>query len=300
MKAGELQRPLRGILLLMLAVSMFPFMDSIAKYLARFYPVPGIVWARYAFHALFMVVIFGPRMRWRLIKSRRPGLQILRGMMLATSSLFFFSALKFMPLAETSSITQIGPILVTIGAAILLGEHVGMARWIAVTAGFAGVLIIIRPGTAIFSPYALLPLGTAACMAVYALVTRQLAGSENPIATLFYTAIVGTAALSLALPFGWSAPLSATHVAMMAAMGLIGGVSHLVLIKAYECAPASRLAPFSYTQMIWTLVLGYVIFGDFPDAWSLAGIAVIVGSAIYIATHQHFSARASRRRAGAG
>jgi drug/metabolite transporter (DMT)-like permease len=290
-------RPLRSILLIMLAVSMFTWMDSIAKYLARFYPIPGIVWARYVFHLLFMLLIFGPTMRWQLIRTRRPGMQIVRGLMLAVSSLFFVTALKFMPLAETSSITFIGPILVTLGASLLLKERVEPARWAAVIAGFIGVLIIIRPGSAVFSPVALLPLGTAASMAVYTLMTRQMAGAEHPITMLFISAVVGTVVLTLCLPFGWKAPESALHVVLLAAMGLIGGGSHLVLIKAYEGAPASRLAPFSYTQLIWTLALGYLFFGDFPDEWTLVGILVIVASAIYVVTHQRLAGPG--RRTGA-
>jgi drug/metabolite transporter (DMT)-like permease len=297
--ATDEPHPLRSILLIMLTVAMFAWLDSIAKYLGRFYPVPVVVWARYAFHLLFMLLIFGPRMRGQLLQTHRPGLQIVRGLLLVTSSLFFFSGLKYMPLAETSSITFIGPILVTLGASILLKERVDPARWVAVIAGFVGVLIIIRPGGAVFSPVALLPLCTAVSMAAFTLITRQMSGTEDPITTLFFSALVGTLVISLMLPFGWKAPESLFHVGLMAAMGLIGGVSHLVLIKAYEGASASRLAPYSYTQLVWTLSLGYLIFGDFPDGWSLVGIMVIVASAIYIATHQHLAGRETAQ-AGSG
>ncbi len=285
------QHTLRGVLMIMTAVAMFTLLDTIAKYLARFYPVPGIVWARYAFHLLLVVLFLAPRLRGRLVRTRRPGLQIVRGVVLAASSMFFFSALKFMPMAEASSITFIAPVLVTLGAAVLLKEKVESARWAAVCAGFIGVLIIIRPGSGVFSPVALLPLGTAACFAAYQVLTRKLAGVESPYTTLFYSGLVGTVMLAVVLPFAWVAPATPTHAALLVLMGLIGGGSHLILIRAYEHAPASRLAPFSYTQLGWVLVAGYVVFGDFPDGWSLAGIAVIAASAIYIATHQRFSAR---------
>jgi drug/metabolite transporter (DMT)-like permease len=285
------QRPLRGILMIMTAVAMFAVLDSIAKYLSRFYPVPGIVWARYAFHLLFVVLLLGPRLRGRLVRTQRLRLQVLRGLLLAASSLFFFSALKYMPLAEASSITFLSPILVTISAAIVLKEKIELPRWIAVCAGFIGVLIIIRPGGGVFSAVALLPFATAACFASYAILTRKLSGLENPYTTLFYSGLVGTVVMAIVLPFAWVAPATPAHAALLVLMGLIGGGSHLVLIKAYEHAPASRLAPFSYTQLVWVIVLGYVVFGDFPDRWSLIGIAVIAASAIYIATHQRLAER---------
>lgn len=295
MSAGDSAQPaqhtLRGILMIMTAVAMFTVLDSIAKYLARFYPVPGVVWARYAFHLLLVVLILGPRLRGRLVRTRRLPLQIVRGVVLAASSMFFVTALKFMPMAEASSITFIAPVLVTLAAALVLKEKVEPARWAAVCAGFIGVLIIIRPGSGVFSAVALLPLATAACFAAYQVMTRTLAGVDDPYTTLFYSGLIGTVLLAVVLPFAWVAPATFSHAALMVLMGLIGGGSHLVLIKAYEYAPASRLAPFSYTQLLWVLVAGYVVFGDFPDGWSLLGIAVIASSAIYIATHQRFSAR---------
>jgi len=294
MTAGQSAHPLRGILMIMTAVAMFTVMDSIAKYLSRFYPVPGIVWARYAFHLLFVVLILGPRLKGRLVRTDRLGWQVLRGFVLAASSMFFFSALKFMPMAEASSITFLAPVLVTLGAAVVLKEKVEPARWMAVCAGFIGVLIIIRPGSGVFDSVALLPLATAACFATYSVLTRKLAGLENPYTTLFYSGLVGTVVLAVVLPFAWVAPANPVHAALLVLMGLIGGGSHLVLIKAYEHAPASRLAPFSYTQFVWVIIIGYVVFGDFPDRWSLIGIAVIVASAIYIATHQRLVERQRR------
>jgi drug/metabolite transporter (DMT)-like permease len=293
--AHQDQHPLRGILLIMTAVAMFTVMDSMAKYLARFYPVPGIVWARYALHVAFLVLLLGPRLRGRLVRTERLGLQVLRGLVLAAASMFFFSALKFMPLAEASSITFVAPIVVTLASALLLKERIEPAKWIAVGAGFVGVLIIIRPGTGVFRAVALLPLGTAVCMAAYAILTRKLARVENPYTTLFYSGLVGAVVLAAVLPFAWVTPTTPLHIALLAAIGLIGGGSHLVLIRAYEHAPASRLAPFSYTQLVWVLVLGYLVFGDFPDRWALLGIAVIAASAIYLATHQRFAGSAPAR-----
>lgn len=289
------QQPLRGILMIMSAVAMFVVLDSIAKYLARFYPVPGLVWARYATHLLFVVLLLGPRLRLDLVRTRRLGLQLTRGLLLATASLFFFSALKFLPLAEATSINFVAPILVTLAAALFLKERVELARWLAVVAGFAGVLIIIRPGSALFDPAALLPLGSAASFAAYSVLTRKLAGLESPYTSLFYAGLVGTVVLAAVLPFAWQTPATAAHAALVAAMGFIGALSHLILIRAYEHAPASRLAPFSYTQLAWVLLLGWLLFGDFPDHWSLIGIGVIAASAVYLATHQHLSERQAKQ-----
>lgn len=306
--SNEAQAPagdhtVRGIVLIMTAVAMFTVMDATAKYLSRFYPVPGIVWARYSVHLLFVVLILGPRYRGQLLRTDRLGLQLLRGLLLAASSLFFFSALKFMPMAEASSITFLGPILVTLTAAIVLKEKVEQARWVAVCTGFVGVLIVIRPGLGVFDAVALLPLATAACFASYAILTRKLAGLENPYTTLFYSGLVGTVVLSVPLlamsPSAWVTPATPLHAALLMLVGLLGGLSHLVLIHAYEDAPASRLAPFSYTQLIWVLAIGYAVFGDFPDAWSLLGIAVIAGSAIYVATHQRTSRQQEAAQPGA-
>ena len=286
--------PLRGILMIMTAVAMFTMMDSMAKYLSRFYPVPGIVWARYAFHLLFVVMILGPRMRLRLVRTRHLGLQIVRGILLAASSMFFFSALKFMPMAEASSISFIAPMLATLLGVVLLKEKVKPARWIAVAAGFIGVLIIIRPGSGIFSWVAVLPLATAASFASYQILTRRLAGVDNPYTSLFYSGVVGTMMLATVLPFEWTTPKTVMHALMLPAIGFVGGLSHLILIRAYDQAAVSTLAPFSYTQLIWVILMGYLVFGDFPDHWSLIGIGVIMASGIYIATHQQLSERQQR------
>jgi len=291
MSAGSSAQPhtLRGALLIMTAVAMFVVMDSISKYLSRFYPVPAIVWARYTFHLLLVVVALGPRLGLDLVRTRRLGAQLVRGLLLASSTLFFVFGIKQLPLAETSSITFIAPVLVTLMATFILKEKVELARWLAVAGGFVGVLIIIRPGSGVFTWASVLPLGSATCFACYQILTRKLANLESPYTSIFYAGLVGSVIMSLALPYVWSLPQSASHALLFVAIGIIGGASHLLLIRAYDCAPASRLAPFSYTQLIWVMLSGYLVFGDFPDHWSLLGIAVIVSSGIYIATHQRLT-----------
>lgn len=284
----------RGPVLIMTAVAMFVVMDTISKYLSRYYPVPAIVWARYFFHVLLVVIALGPRLGWGLVRTRRPRVQLVRGLLLAGSTVFFVFAIKQMPLAETTSITFIAPVLVTLMGAFFLKEKVETARWLAVAGGFAGVVIIVRPGGGVFTWTSVLPLCCAACFAGYQILTRKLANLESPYTSIFYSGLVGSVAMSLTLPFVWVRPQSLIHGLLFVLIGIIGGLSHLILIKAYDYAPASSLAPFSYTQLIWVTVMGYLVFGQFPDHWSLVGIGVIMASGIYIATHQQLSERQLR------
>jgi drug/metabolite transporter (DMT)-like permease len=278
--------PLRGILLLIAAVSTFSVLDTVAKYLSATYPVPMIVWARYVFHVLFMLFVLGHSAGWSMMRSRRPGLQVMRGLVLAASSMLFFSALSRLPIAEASAITFVSPLLLTAMSVWFLRERVRASAWVAVVIGFVGVLIIVRPGGAIFQPAALLALATAVCFASYQLMTRKLAGIDSTLATLFIGALVGTVAMSLVVPFYWQLPQTAWHAVLFVFMGVLGAGGHFVLIRAFEYAPASVLAPFVYAQLVVVLILGYLVFDAFPDGPSLAGMAIIVASGAWIATHQ--------------
>ena len=279
---------IKGIPLAMAAVFCFAIMDMMAKYLGSFYPVLALVWARYTVHILIMLVWLGPSMRLDLVRTPRPWLQILRGLFLVASTCFFFQALRLMPMAEASAIGFMAPMLVTLLAAPLLKEKISRRRWIAVILGFIGVMIIIRPGGKVFSPAALLPLATALCFSLYQITTRKV-HAENPRTSLFYSALVGSLALSAVLliayvmvPFSLTKP-TLWHSVLIIALGAIGGVGHLVLIRALRKAPASVLAPFYYTQLVWIILFGYLAFGDFPDGWTLLGTLVIVASGMYVA-----------------
>lgn len=276
----------RGILLIMAAVSTFAVLDTAAKYLSRSYPVPLIVWMRYALHMALMLVVLGPRMRWALVRTQRPGLQAFRGVVLAASSLFFFTGLAFMPIAEASAITYLAPLLMTAMSVYFLKERVRRSAWAALIGGLVGVLFIVRPGGAVFTPAVLLPLATAVCFATYQLLTRQLAGVDSTLATLFIGAAVGTAVVSVLLPFYWALPQTPLDAFLFVMLGVLGAVGHFVLIRAFEHAPPSVLAPFVYVQLVTVLVLGYLVFGDFPDGWSLVGMGIIVLSGAWIAARQ--------------
>ena len=280
------QHVVRGILLLIAAMSTFAVVDTLAKYLARSYPVPLVVWARYATQTLFMLLVLGPRLKYDLVRSRRPGLQIIRGVVLVVSTVLFFSALALMPLAEASAITFLSPLVLAGMSVWLLRERVRRSAWAAIIAGLVGVLIIVRPGGGVFTPAAILPVLTAVCFASYQLLTRKLAGIDSTFATLFYGAIVGTVLVTLGLPFFWQTPATALHWLLFAVLGVLGGAGHFVLIRAFTHASPSVLAPFVYVQLVAVLALGYAVFDEFPDGWSLAGMAIIVLSGAWIAARQ--------------
>lgn len=275
--------------MVMAAVSIFSVCDLVSKYLTRFYPIPLIIWARFTFHLLLVIVVLGPRFGLALVRTARPGAQIMRGVLLVLGSVFFVSALKYMPLAESTAIAYLAPLLVTLMSVVFLKEKVERARWIAVLCGFIGVLIIVRPGSTVFSWAVLLPMGNAVVFAAYQILTRRLAGLESPYTSIFYAGLVGTLLLSPLIPSFWTPPQSGLHVLAFITIGMLGALGHLILIKAYDHAPASRLAPFGYSQLIWVALIGFLAFGDFPDTWSLVGIATLVASGIYIARHQRKS-----------
>jgi len=263
----------------MLAVFLFSSMDTLAKYMLKRqgYPLPPLIWARYSVHLMFMLVLLAPRMGLDLLRTKRPGLQILRGTLLVASTAFFFLSLTYLPLAEAAAITFVAPVLVTALSRPMLGERVTPRQWTAVTLGFAGVLIIIRPAGGLLTFAAAFPLVTAALFGFYQILTRKLAGREHPLTTLFFTALVGAVLTSLILPFTWQTP-TLIQVLCMIGMGLLGGFGHFLLIRAVEVASPTALAPFIYTQLVWSTLLALFAFGEFPDAVSLFGMFIIVAA----------------------
>lgn len=230
-----------------------------------------------------MVVLLWPTMGSRLLRTHRLDLQIMRGVVLGLSTLFFVSALSLMPLAEASAITQIAPVLLTLLAIRMLGERAPPGTWWALGVSFCGVLLIVRPGGQVFTWVAVLPLLTALCSAGYQLLTRKLAGIDDGLATLFIGAVVAAALLTIPVPWFWKWPRNWFDAGLFVGMGAVGAFSHLLLVRAFEHAPASRLAPFIYVQVVGALVIGLFIFGDFPDLTALAGIALIALTGVAMA-----------------
>ncbi len=278
------QHPLRGILLFMLALMLFALLDATSKHLTATFAVPLLVWARYTLHFAIMLVFVAPSMRLQLVRTDNLALQIVRALALVGTTGFAMMAFRSMPLAEATAVLFLSPLLVTLLAGPFLGERIGAGRWAAVVVGFAGVILIARPGGALTLAGVLWALAGAACYAAYQLLTRRLSHAEHPLTLLFYTALVGTAVMSLALPWFWFEFSPSTRQWLqIASLGFYGGVGHFILIRAFRLAPASTLTPFGYTQLIWAGLLGWLVFGHIPDALSAAGMAVIAASGLWLA-----------------
>lgn len=269
-----------GIYWMLITMFLFVSMDTVAKYLTESYTVSQVVWARYVFHVALLFLLLGPRLPATL-KTKRLGLQLARSLLLLLTTFFFFTGLSYMPMVDASVIMFVGPIVLTVLAALMLGERVRMRRWLSVLVGFAGALIVIRPGTSMMQPAAIFPFAAACCYALYQIATRKLSGSDPPMTTLAYTALVGAALTLPVAPFFWTWP-DANGWLLMVLVGLIGGLGHFCLIKSLDCAPAAVVAPFGYTSIIWSTSLGFIVFGDLPDPWTLTGGAIIISSGIYI------------------
>ncbi len=282
-----------GIVLFLGAGLTFTGLDTIAKYLTRDYSIVQIAWARYTFAVITMMALVPPAYRRRPLASAWPTLQILRGGLLAGVTLMFFLAVSHLPLADVTAVGFATPLIVTALGALVLGETVGARRWIAVFVGFCGVLIIVRP-TATVHWAVFVTLAMAAGNAVFQILTRVASRYDSPHTSASYTAIVGAVVLTLAAPFVWKSPDLIGWILHML-IGLAGGVGHYLLASAYNQAPASTLAPFTYLQLVWITIAGLVVFGDFPDGWTILGAGIVVASGIYV-----FYREARRRRETAG
>jgi drug/metabolite transporter (DMT)-like permease len=277
-------RVLAGIGLAVAASVSFALLDATVKVLIQQgYPAPMVAWARYAFHVLVMAVLLVPQRGGSLLATRRPGLQVIRGACLGLSSITFFGALAVLPQAEATALIATSPILVTVVAVKWMKERAPRGTWLALAASFAGVLLIIRPGSALFGPAAVLPLLAAVFATGYTLSTRRLAGVDDGVSTLFIGGLVATLLLSGLVPLFWIAPTEWWHVALAVLAGLIGAGGHLLLVRAYERANASTLAPYTYAHTVAALCTGWVVFGTFPDRPALIGMALIVATGVAMA-----------------
>lgn len=274
---------LRGILFMLGAAALFSVMNALVKLLSADFSSIQIIWARNIGHLAFVVALFAPRFGRRLFVSKQPKVQICRSLLQLCSTSCYFTALAFIPLTEAASISFTAPLLVTALSAPLLGEKVGWRRWAAVGVGFAGALIIIRPGAGVMHWAALLCLGSAFCYACYQILTRRAAGFDRPETTVLYSAVVGTAVMSVLAPFSWSAPASASLALLLASLGVLGGLGHYFVAQAFRWGPASIIAPFNYAQLLGAAAFGFVLFDHLPDLWTWFGAAVIVASGLYVA-----------------
>ena len=273
----------RALPVFLLAGFCLTSLDTTAKYLVQDHSLFLVVWARYVGQMLIVAPFARHRCGRGFWRTRLLPLQLLRSTMLLGATVCFFGGLRYLPLAEGSAILFLAPVFIVMLSGAVLGERSTRARWIASLTGFAGVLILLRPGSAILHPAALLMFGAALFNAFYHMLTRKLAG-EDVYTTLFYSALVGTIVLTVMLPWG-AGDLHFTFQggALFLLLGLLAGLGHFLVIATYLLAPASLMTPFTYVQMIWAVLYGYLIFGQLPDRWSAVGIAVIVLSGVFLA-----------------
>jgi drug/metabolite transporter (DMT)-like permease len=273
---------LTGIALMCGAVATFSCLDATGKYLLHYMDPLQVVWARY-FGAFVLAFIFlNPITRAKMMTTKRPFLQVGRSALLLGSTALSFFALRYLQLDEALAILFSTPFLVALLSGPLLGEWVGWRRWTATAVGFFGVLVVVRPGFGGIHPAALLTFCGAICYALYVITTRVLARSDSSETTLFYSNLVGAVAMLPVIPFVWTTPTSALVVALMVLIGALGSGGHYLLILGHRLAPASTLAPFIYTQIVWTTTLGFLVFGDLPNRWTILGGLIVVASGLYL------------------
>ena len=272
---------LYGVLLILLSGMLLASHDGLSKYLTQLYPVFLVVWARYLAQVVLMLGLFTPRMGRRVFLTLRPWPQLLRGLSLVSVSIMFISGLRYIPLAEATAVIFLTPLMVTVASA-LLGEKVNPSQWLAVGFGLIGVLIIVRPGGELFTPAVLLPFGAAISFTVYQLVTRRLSGTDHPVTSNFLTSLIGLLVMTVLVIFNWQTP-SLLHAALMASLGLMAMMGHLVLTQAFRYASAATLAPFTYGQIVFAGLVGFIAFGHTPEIEAVAGMSVIIASGLFMA-----------------
>jgi drug/metabolite transporter (DMT)-like permease len=264
-----------GIGLVIAAVACFATLDTTTKVVSVSVPLLMGLWFRYFFQAVATTAVVLPLRGWRSLRTAHPKFQLLRGLLLLTSSLFAFLSLKYMPVAEFTSVVGIVPLAITLLAATALGESVSRLRWTLIAGGFIGTLIIIRPGSEHFGWSVLFPLVVVVSNSWFQVLTSKLARTEDPITMHFYTGWVGTLVASLALPFVWTALPSWWLWAGLMLMGLTATIGHFLLILAYTQTSAATLTPFFYTQIGFAVLGGWLAFSHVPDGWSMIGIGMI-------------------------
>ena len=278
----ERWRVLLGICLMLMAGAMFPFMNAFAKILGGTYSTLEVSWARFAGHVVFTMMLFMPRSGVRMFITRQPKLQLARSMIQCLSNCLFVAAIVFQPLANAAAIGMMGPLIVAILAWPILGERTSPGHMASIVVGFIGVLIVIRPGTSVFHPSSLLLVGSATCFALYQILTRLGANVDTPATTTFYSSAFGAIAMLVVLPFVGKLPVSFTDFVLFCMLGVLGGLGHYCVVRALSFAPVNVIAPFQYFQLLGSVGVGYLMFGQLPDTATFAGAAVIVSAGLYL------------------
>ena len=282
---------LLAVFLMCAATVGFSGIDSSAKWLGMRLPEAEVVWARYVGAAVFSVIVARPWSRPQTFRANRPWLQFLRSALLLGSTYGNFLALRQLQLAETSTISFLTPLFVALMAGPWLGERVGGVRMTAIAVGFLGVVIATRPGTSAFQPIVFVAISGVVCNAGYGLATRMLAGRDSAETTLVWTPLAGVIAMTPLLPWFWETPREPLVWAIMALMGASGAIGHWLMILAHQRAPASAMAPFGYTQLLWMIVIGWLVFGDTPPVATLFGAGVVIACGVFLALRERRGGR---------
>lgn len=271
---------------MLLAMAILPLIDVLAKFLGQAgLPILVVVWARALFGALMVAPLALRAAGPAALRPQSPFYHIARALLLYSATWFFFTALKYLPIADALAIFFVNPLIVTLFSALFLRERVGPRRWTAVAVGFIGTLIIIRPGMVEMNPGTVLALLAGASLGSYFVMTRARAGREDANVLTFQTNAIGALGLTFLLPLGWQMPAPHQWL-MLAGVGVIATFGHLLITRAYEQAEASLLAPLAFTEIIVAVLVGWWFFGDLPDRWTVLGVAVLIGSAIYISVRE--------------
>lgn len=273
---------LMGIALMCCAGLSLTGIDVTAKFLNHHMDSLEVVWARYTSAFLLALTVSNPLTRPGLIVTKRPLLQLTRSLLMVGGTLLNVVALRYLQIDQTYSINFTTPMLVAAFAGPLLGEWIGWRRWVAIIVGFAGVLLVIRPGFGGIQSAALFSVGAATCYAFYGITTRRLSHSDSNETQLFYGNLVGAAVTSAVVWLVWTTPHSLLIMALMLATGAFGSLGHFLLIAAYRLAPASLITPFMYMQLIWGITFGYLVFDQLPNHWTIAGAGIVIASGLYI------------------
>ena len=277
---------MKAIVFNILAWVMLPVMDGFAKYLSSDLPILQITWSRYFFTVVFILPIMFFFYNKQLVWTDKPKLQFIRGMILLCANICFFYAISVISLAKALTLAFIAPLIVTAFSPMMLGEKVGIRRWTAVVIGFIGSLVVIRPGFVEFNLASFAALGTGIMYGFYLIITRKLSTSDNPLLTLLLTGLVGAVIISCVVPFVWVKP-TFNQWSMMAGIGMFACIGHLFLILSLKYADASKLAPFSYFEIITNIIIGFYFFNNFPDNWTFLGLFIIILSGIYISRREN-------------
>lgn len=286
-----MNNPVIGILFILCAGALLATHDGFSKYLTAIYPLALVVWLRYTVQTVLMIILFGPKMKLDLVRTKRPWLQLLRGLFLLGISGLFIGGLRYIPLAEATAVMFLAPLIVTVLSAIFLKEQISLGQWVAVVIGLCGVLLVVRPGGALFTWAILMPVAASFCFGSYQLIARRLASFDHTVTSNFLSGLIGTIALTVIMPFvsvevqpaGWD-------LLFLLILGALGMVAHMLLTIALKYASAATLAPFTYGQIIFAALIGVFAFDQSPDLLAWGGVAIIIGSGILVAWLQRRNA----------